>query len=391
MEDYLKLCCAAVVGNESDILEAFARHALTFADHLHIMFHNSYDTSQDIVGHLIEDGLSISTEVSRNPAFRRELMGCELVRSATSRERFDYILPLDADEFIVVKDRAVLEAELAAVPDVGALSLAWISYVPTPDDDQSDPNPVTRIRHRLATPHPSVRKVFFRADLMDRLDDVVLADGNHLLLSRQGRAIPERRSERVYLAHYPVRSSGQITSKAVLGSLVRQVSPDFTDHQSRHWRAQICDPEFVSGRSAAQLREIAMTYLGEDGNAALIDAPLDTSAKHLRYAHLIQVDPFARLARCVADLAAAGALRPIDASGGDGKRITVMEDQYKPLLAELDGARRVTQQLHHELAEATAAVAAGRRKWLQARVALLVSSGLLIAELLILLTIRAVR
>lgn len=391
MEDHLKLCCAAVIGNELDILEAFVRHALTFADHLHIMFHNSYDTSQDIVARLIDEGLNISTEVAKDPAFRRELLGCELVRSATSRERFDYILPLDADEFIVANDRTVLEAELVAVPEVGALSLAWISYVPTPDDDQNDPNPVTRIRHRLPKPHPSVRKVFFRADLMERLEDVVLADGNHLLLSRQGRSIAERRSEHVYLAHYPVRSSAQITSKAVLGSIVRQVSPDFTDQQSRHWRAQISDPEFAAGRSDAQLQQIARMYLGEDGSVPLIDAPLDTNAKHLRYAHLIQVNPFARLARCVADLAAVGALRPVDASKGDGRKIKVMENEYRSLLGEVDGARRVTQHLHHELAEATAAVAAAQRKCLRTRTALLAISGLLISALLVLLALSPVR
>ena len=39
------------------------------------------------------------------------------------------------------------------------------------------------------------------------------------LLSRHGREIPERRAEQVHLAHYPVRSAGQLASKAVLGAL----------------------------------------------------------------------------------------------------------------------------------------------------------------------------
>lgn len=177
----MRLCCAAIVSNESDIIEMFARHALTFADHLHIMFHNSFDTSQEIVSRLIDEGLSISTEVAGDPAFRREQLGCDLIRSATSRDRFDFILPLDADEFIVARSREELEAELAAIPAVGTLSLAWLSYVPTPDDDRAEPNPVTRIRHRHSAPHPHIRKVFFPADLMQRDTDVILADGNHHL------------------------------------------------------------------------------------------------------------------------------------------------------------------------------------------------------------------
>jgi Glycosyl transferase family 2 len=378
MEDQLKLCGAALVGNESDILEAFARHTLTFADHLHIMYHNSYDSSQAIVARLIDEGLSISTEVAEDPAFRREQLGCELIRSAISRDRFDYILPLDADEFIVAKGRTVLEAELAAAPKLGSLSLAWISYVPTPDDDHSDPNPITRIRHRVAAPHPSIRKVFFPAELMQSQPDIVLADGNHLLLSRQGRPVAERRSQSVYLAHFPVRSSAQFTSKAILGTVVRQVSPDFTDHQSRHWRTQTRDPDFASGISHAKLEQIARTYLGEDGSAQLLSDPLDTRATQLRYAHLIQVDPFGRLARCIEALAVAGALVPVDASRADGNKVVVKEDEYRTQLAELDGARRTTQHLHQELEK-------GRRELLRARKALIVLSCLLASALTVLL------
>ena len=90
--------------------------------------------------------------------------------------------------------------------------------MPTRDDDPADPNVVTQeIRNWLAKPYSRVRKVFFRADLTRQLDDIILADGNHCLLSRSGREIPERQTELVRLAHYPVRSAGQLASKVVLG------------------------------------------------------------------------------------------------------------------------------------------------------------------------------
>jgi Glycosyl transferase family 2 len=346
----MKLCGVAMVANESDIIEAFARHTLAFTDHLHIAFHNSYDSSREIVERLIDEGLGISHEVIDNPVFQRERLGCEVVQKAAARNRFDYILPLDADEFIAAQSRSVLEAELAAAPADGALSLAWLSYVPTQDDDPADPNPVARIRRRLPAPHPHLRKVFFRGDLMQRFDDVILADGNHLLLSRHGREIPERKAVGVHLAHYPVRSAAQIASKAVLGSIVRQVSPEFTDHQSRHWRALMNDPALAEGCSAERLSQITRTYFGA-ADSPLIDNPLEFSGGSLRYADLVRVDPFARLTRCLAALTAAGALRPIEASSGpgSGRMISVSEAEQQSLLAELDTARRVTQHLHQEL------------------------------------------
>ena len=159
----MKLCSVVMVANESDIIEAFARHTLAFTDHLHIAFHNSYDTTRDIVERLVDEGLSISHEQIDGPAFRRERLGSELIRKAASRNRFDYILPLDADEFIATASRDVLEAELAAAPAEGALSIAWLTYVPTGDDDAADPNPVTRIRHRLVRRIPASTKSFSAA------------------------------------------------------------------------------------------------------------------------------------------------------------------------------------------------------------------------------------
>jgi len=143
-----------MVASECDIIESFARHTLDFVDHLHIQFHNSYDSSRQIVENLIAEGLSISCEISTDPVFRRGVMGDSLLRRVACDSKFDFLLPLDADEFITAEDRMVLETELGAIPRVGALSVNWLSYVPTDQDDQTDPNPITRIRHRVRSLHP---------------------------------------------------------------------------------------------------------------------------------------------------------------------------------------------------------------------------------------------
>jgi hypothetical protein len=345
----MKLCGVAMVANESDIIEAFARHTLAFTDHLHIAFHNSYDTTREIVERLIDEGLSISHESIETPAFQRERLGCELIQKAASRESFDFILPLDADEFIAAAGRNALEAELADTPAETALSVAWLNYVPTRHDDPADPNPATRIRHRLAAPHPSVRKVFLRRDLMRRVDDVILADGNHYLLSRSGREIPERRAVQVHLAHYPVRSAAQLASKAVLGALGRQLSPEFTEDQSRHWRALMADPALVEGYSMERLTQLSSGYL-DASKSPMVDAPLAFAGGPLRHTDLIRVDPFARLVRYLAALTKAGVLRP-KGSQSDAKSIdtiVVSAAEHQSLLTELDAARRRIQKLYQE-------------------------------------------
>lgn len=352
----VKLCAVALVANECDIVESFARHTLAFADRLHVRFHNSYDTSRQIVERLAAEGLPVSFDVATTTAYAREKLGNELARDVAAGGGCDYLLPLDADEFIVAESRGDLEAELVGAPSNGALSLAWLTFVPTEGDDGADRNPATRIRHRLRSPHPNHRKVFFAARLLEG-QDVYLADGNHRLLSRSGREIPERASDRVFLAHYPVRSAEQLASKIVIGASARRLSPEFTGNQSRHWRSLLAEGSVATDMPAALLSRIAMRYLDckED---ELVDEPIATSARSLRYVDLIRVNAFERLSAFVTAAFAEREARAASGASGD--------PSPEELRGELEKARHLVQHLHADLRSAelraSEKVRAARRK-----------------------------
>ena len=332
----LALIAVTMVASECDVIEAFVRHSLIYVDHVHLQFHNCYDTSPEIVARLIAEGLAVSAEQSDTPVLRREHLGDALVRRVAAQGAWDHILPLDADEFIVADSRDALEAALAGVQQPGALAVPWLSYVPQPDDDPLDPNPLTRIRNRLAAPHPKVRKVFFRAALLDG-DDTYLADGNHHLLSRTGRAIREQPAVGIFLAHYPVRSAQQLVSKVRMGALARRLSPEFTEHQSRHWRALAADRELGTDMPAERLARLAGSYL-DAGGGAPVRAPLATAVQRLRYPELIHVDASARLAGFAEALVAPALHTDTPARAS--------EAAYRTALGELDALRRVVQRAH---------------------------------------------
>jgi hypothetical protein len=344
-----RLACAAMVSNESDIVESFARHNLAFVDHLHVLFHNSYDSSRQIIERLVAEGLPISFETASDRAFRRERLGDALIRQVVDRDRYDYLMPLDADEFIVADSREALEAELAATRDGSTLAIAWLSFVPTERDDERDPNPLTRIRHRLRKPHPKVRKVFFASAFLKH-PDIYLADGNHHLLSKDGREIPERPTSRIFLAHYPIRSAQQFVSKVAIGAIARQLSADYTDHQSQHWRSLAADPGLNVDMSMRQLTRYAVTYLGDGEESDLIEAPLPTSARTLRYPDLVRVDAFGRLVAFVSGLLEAGALSADRASlGKAAAAMSAARAAHQDLLMEVEQARRTMQHLHQNV------------------------------------------
>jgi hypothetical protein len=264
----------------------------------------------------------------------------DLVRRVTSGDRFDFILPLDADEFIVADDRSVLEAELETVRRGGSLTVNWLAYVPTEHDNQADPNPVTRIRRRKCTIHP-VHKAFFATDALTD-DDIYLSDGNHDLLSRSYREVFNRRSERIFLAHFPIRSPPQLVSKVIIGSAARRLSPDFSEHQSKHWRALLGSPSTNLEMPMEQLSQYAIVYL-DDEEQTLIDAPLETSVKELTYPDLAKVDVFQRVSEFISALVSYRVLR-----GGGGGDVA-SQAEHLQLLGEVEVARHAVQVLHQNV------------------------------------------
>ena len=66
---------------------------------------------------------------------------------AVARHGADWVVPLDADEFLVVPEGAPLIRHEA--PPDRVLSLAWRTYVPHEGDDPAKMNPVLRLCHRL--------------------------------------------------------------------------------------------------------------------------------------------------------------------------------------------------------------------------------------------------
>ena len=150
-----RLIGISCVGNEADIVEAFVRHHATLLDHLVILEHNTLDGTREILDRLVAEGLPISVEHSTERKHLQVAFTNRLLRVALTKQRADWVFPLDCDEFLVVPTRADLDAALMqAGPAHGRIKS--INYVPSPADDVTEPHPLLRIRHCYDYPAPSV-------------------------------------------------------------------------------------------------------------------------------------------------------------------------------------------------------------------------------------------
>lgn len=216
-----RIVAVGTVRNEEDILEAFVRHTLRFADALHLVDHLSTDRTPAILSALQAEGLPLEVTRHESAAQMQEVLVTRLARAAF-REGADWVVPLDADEFVEAPDPASLRLALARIGAAAPGGIAWwpwISMVPDPTDDPATADPVRRIVHRLAAEAAPSCKCLIPREITLRPDWQV-APGNHHVRLGNHDPLPMRRMPAGFgLRHYPLRSVPQMMAKMVLGHL----------------------------------------------------------------------------------------------------------------------------------------------------------------------------
>jgi glycosyltransferase involved in cell wall biosynthesis len=252
----MKIIAIACVRDEIDIIEAFVRHNLAHVERLIVLDNGSSDGTRDVLEALRKEGLPLDILSDPSPGKQLSRRMTMLMRDiAVGRHGADWVLPLDADEFVTVAWDEPLVPEGASGDQ--PLHLTWLTYMPDADDDQAELNPVVRIRHRLMDePAQRILKVFVPRSLAAS-SSAVLAQGSHEL-SVDGRVCPSVLHERACLAHFPVRSRGQFIAKTVIGHLQNLVmafrDPRAGVHHRTYFELLQHDDGAFSGDFASWLR-----------------------------------------------------------------------------------------------------------------------------------------
>jgi len=274
----VRLVAISNVKNEIDIVEAFVRHTAAFADHLLVLDNGSSDGTRDVLAALVGEGLALTVVDDPSPgAWQRERM-TRLMRSAATEMGADWVVPLDADEFLVAKHWPSLRRQLRGHRD--PVLVPWRTYVPAPSDDPGEINPVLRIQHRLRLEGLESSKVMVPGHIAAVAS---LDQGSHDLTDAE----PATRTvlNRVMLAHFPVRSVAQLARKVAVGKiqyLARGYQYDWGFHYDESFAMLVRDwDEF-----AASFFDLAGRFglrLGSEFEPDLIEDPLEYAGGPLRH------------------------------------------------------------------------------------------------------------
>ncbi|WP_082939190.1 glycosyltransferase family 2 protein [Mycobacterium sp. 852002-30065_SCH5024008] len=205
----------AMVKNEADVIEAFVRHNLSLMDLLVIIDNDSVDDTRGILVQLQREGLPIV--VFDDPVvghFQAEIVTA-VYRKVVPIFGPRFVFLLDADEFIVAPSRETLYTQLRALRPGTQAQYSWRTYIPAPTGPEGNvSDPLRSITHRRAVEQPWYKPIIVTKPKLDM--KLSVKQGNHGV-SYAGLPLRKVKLRDVTIAHFPVRSVEQFTSKILVG------------------------------------------------------------------------------------------------------------------------------------------------------------------------------
>lgn len=238
--DGLKVVGVMMVKNEGDIIRASVTNNLRFCDSLRILDNGSRDATVAILQDLVSKGWAINLSQDNRLGHNQSEKVTALYHEAADLDGADIVIPLDADELIQAPDEHCFREFLASIPEQGIAYWNWRNYLPWKLNS-------LKISERFARYQQSQHvKVVIRVPPRHLRGRDIILQGSHRLFRPHANP-PEvyLPFDRIYLAHFPVRSIQQIVSKALVGWMAVRVVAD--QRGCFHWKA-LCD-EIMDGKS----------------------------------------------------------------------------------------------------------------------------------------------
>lgn len=276
-----KFAAITRVLNEADIIESFIRHTAAFVSHHVVMDNGSADGTIEILEALVKEGLPISVYQSRAVTFNESDALTQLYVQACKDVSPDWVLCLDADEFIDDRHtmtglRSLLEGYAIRRDGPECLKVPMVNYIATSQDEVKEPIVPLRIRRRR--PPSDAYKLFIRGGLPQ--GQITIQHGSHWA-AMSDRPLRDVVENRIWLAHYSERSPYQYILKFVRGwsKVLATGQIELDKKTAYHYKAPY---EFLRDTPTALLRN--KHFMGfKDEAADLVDDPIAYRGGPLKY------------------------------------------------------------------------------------------------------------
>lgn len=242
------------VKNEEDIIESFIRYNMKVLDHLYLIDNGSSDGTVDIIRELIKEGFSV-TLTQKPGEFNQIHIMNDLLSHATQGNcgvRPTFVIPLDADEFIVPKNQHTNPRDIISnFSHEQIYMLKWMNYIPESDVATHSFIPYSMSLSR-SDDYEEVEKLIIPCDIVHK--GFILNNGNHDVYAPYN--IKKCKIDELRIAHYPIRDKYQFILKNVLGYYNRLATKTYVKGRSRH----IENAYYSIKNSTENLSELMIDY-----------------------------------------------------------------------------------------------------------------------------------
>lgn len=252
----------SMVRNEQDIIEPFLRHHAALLDLMVVLDNRSTDETRDIAIRVARELGNIVVADCPDEGYNQSRIMTEALFGVQSACFADYVLFLDADEFLPCIDRTELGHRLAAIPPGGTGLMPWQTFIPDPTLDENErPDPLARMTLRRREELPVYYKAIYRP--AGGLDPGVTVDqGNHGMHGVSGEPLPHIVLDHLPLRHFPLRSTEQMAAKGVISwqSNLRREGFNPASAAAHQWK--VLHDLVIAGQrpDKAELTRLALNY-----------------------------------------------------------------------------------------------------------------------------------
>ena len=107
-----KIITLTMIKNESDIVEVFVRYTMNFAKKMIFIDNGCEDGSIEILKALIKEGFDLEIYTEAHQFYEQYLIENKYIKKIVSEYEFDFLLPLDVDEFLACDNMLIDRIEL---------------------------------------------------------------------------------------------------------------------------------------------------------------------------------------------------------------------------------------------------------------------------------------
>lgn len=207
-----KTTLISMVRNEKTVIETFCSHVLPLFDRVILVDHLSSDGTREYIKQLSEKYPSIEYFCFEEPGYYQSELMTWVTKNLVDNEAPGWVFFLDADEFLPFKSREEFERTLAEFSDFPLITMFWLNLVPL---NMESGKIINELFLKPSQPSPHC-KIAFQPSLIP-LDDYIVAQGNHALLTGQKfcQKLPAEKAFPIY--HVPIRTKLQLHEKILQG------------------------------------------------------------------------------------------------------------------------------------------------------------------------------